>query len=69
MGEHSGEGSCVEEDLNRLDLAVFYMNPLGAGNGPGGRIGCKVVDEAGVVAFDERLSLVYSRDYLCEASY
>src|SRR5256885_12863120 len=30
-------------DLYRLDLAVFCVNPFGAGNRPGGCIGCKVV--------------------------
>ena len=66
VGEHSSERSCVEEDLYRFDLAVFYVNPLGAGNGPGGRMGCKIVHEAGVVSIDERLPLVNPSDDLGE---
>ena len=68
MGEHGRERSCVEEDLYRLDLAVFCVNPFGAGNSPGGCVGCEVVHETDVVAFDERLPPVYPGDYLGEAS-
>jgi len=68
VGEHGRERSCIEEDLYRLDLAVFCVNPFGAGNRPGGCIGCKVVHETDVVAFDERLPPVDPGDYLGEAS-
>ena len=68
MGEHGRERSCVEEDLYRLDLAVFYVNPFGAGNSPCGCVGCKVVHETDVVALDERLPPVYHGDYLGEPS-
>ena len=68
MGEHSRERSCVEEDLYRFDLAVFCMNPFGAGNSPGGCVGFKIVHETDVVAFDERLPPVYPWDYLGEQS-
>ena len=68
MGKHSRERSCVEEDLYRLDPAILCVNPISAGNSPGGCIGCKVVHEADVVAFDERLPPVYPCDYLGEPS-
>jgi len=68
VGEHGRERSCVEEDLYRLDLAVFCVNPFGAGNSSGGCVGCKVVYETDVVAFDERLPPVYPCDYLGEPS-